>query len=237
MQTLMCDRALSTPKSPVVKVPVIKVPVLEEKVCKFPVTQEVIATHLGRNLPVTKLAHSHYAEELHTGVKHLIIKQASKYGLTIKDYDIEDMVQDVWYRIIKKLYTYKAPPRGAKFTTWVYRVSSSVLDKLYIKSQKRKGRMASMNESLDEERVSDEETVSPTFGDDVRDTITKLKKAYPEKLDMINAMFVEVDGDLRCDIVYKHVADRCGSTGAKVSDFFRQVVRPFFIEQFKGGQK
>lgn len=238
MQSLsLCASPCRTKKNPVIKLPVIKLPVVEERSLKNPVTQEVIATHIGQGSPLTTPAQSLYPEELYNGVKYLVIKQASKYALTIKDHEVEDMVQDVWHRIVKKLHTYKAPPNGAKFTTWVYRVSSSVLNKLYIKSQKRKCRMVSSFECLDEERLPEEESVSPTFGNDVRDTISKLKEKYPERIDMINAMFIEVEGDLRCDIVFNHVAERCGSTGAKVSNFFRKAVRPFFIEQFKGGQR
>lgn len=232
MSTLRCGELASSRTSK-------KFPVTssgrEESKRKKPVTQEIIATHLGRQLPCIATAHTHYEQALYDCVKHLVAKQAKCYSVTCPNWEVADMIQDCWHRIVKKLHTYKPPDRGgSKFTTWVVKVSNSVLNKGYRKGQKRQDRFVEMPDGLDENRVSEEDSTDDAERSDFMDTIIQLKEAHPEKADLIDAIFMDSDGHLNPSIVYKRAADTCGMKAPQVSRFFKEVVRPFFINRYEG---
>jgi RNA polymerase sigma factor (sigma-70 family) len=204
----------------------------DEPVQKCPVTKEEIAMHIGRGLPCVNLAQQQFLGVLHDSVSNLVYKLAVKYAPTCPHADIEDMVNDCWYRILYRLCTYDS--KKSKFTTWCWRVCASVLNKGYWRGKRYSSHMTELKDGLDEERLADENTRSRADRVDVRAAIADLLLAHPDKRDIIEAMFIDADGDLNTNIVFRDVAERSGSTSTKVSRFYRKVVQPFFIERFKG---
>ena len=226
-------RGYREPRTP--KFPVIT---RDEPKTKCPVTQEYLATFIGQNRPCVTLAHTFFPEALHASVTNLIFKLAAKYHVTCSKSEVEDLAQDCWLRIIKKLHTYKADK--AKFTTWVYHVCGSVLNKKYQKARKVARWIAEAPEGVHEDRISRDDATTVAANSDFRDTIEEMKEMYPTKSAMIEALFWDPDGDgegsrvLNHKFVYRRAAQQCGSTAASVSKFFKECVRPFFSERFAG---
>jgi len=200
---------------------------------KHPVTKEQIAVHIGGERPCVAGAQAYYPEALYYSVRNLVFKLAAKYQVTCPRSEVEDMAQDCWVRIVTKLHTYNPKWR---FTTWVYKVCSSVLNKSYQKSRRHAVHLVEMPDGLDEERVLDEAdggAVVRDFRDsiDLRGIIRELKHLHPDKAEMVDAIFMHEPGVLNSDVVYRRAATRCGSTASKVSRFVREEVRPFFTER------
>lgn len=228
------SRGDSGPQPTTVKYP-FTFPVVErdEPEERFPATKEHIAVHIGQERPCVTVAQTHYPEALYNSVRNLVFKLAAKYQVTCPRSEAEDMAQDCWVRIVKKLHTYKPKWR---FTTWVYKVCSSVLNKNYQRSRRRAAYFAEMPEGLDDERSFEEDDGGVGLRDfrdsiDLKGIIRELKELHPERAEMVDAIFQHESGVLNSDIVYRRAASRCGSTASKVSRFFREEVRPFFIER------
>ena len=204
----------------------------EEPTPKRPVSKEMMAEHLGQERPCITVAQTYYADGLYKSVSNLVFKLAVKYHPTCPRSEVGDMAQDCWVRIVKKLHLYRM--NRSCFTTWVYKVCSSVLNKSYKRSKKRASRYVEMPDGLDENRTQEEAALGDFRNTiDLKGIIRKLKVLYPERKSMIDAIFVSRDGLYNSDVVYRSAAVSCGSTAAKVSRFFKEKVRPFFIDQFK----
>jgi hypothetical protein len=212
--------AVSTKKHPV------------KEIKRTPVSQEDLAVLLGSKVPLSTWTEECCLNALYESVFRLVRQQASRYAVTCPHTDVDDMVNNCWYRIIKKLHLFK--PHKGKFTTWCSHVARSVLDKNYQKGRRWAARTAEMPEGLDESRVADEDTRSLALCFDVRAAIAQLRVAHGDYGDIIDAMFIDADGDFNPNIVFRDVADRSGRSPAKVSHFYHNVVKPFFIERFKG---
>ena len=234
----MSSPTLGLQRPPSTKCPV---PYPVELACKCPVTQEVMAMHVGaqvgahlngREPPPSTKTQELYLGLLQDSVANLVFKRAAAYGSSCPCNEVEDMAQNCWERIMKKIHTYNA--KRAKFTTWVYAVCGSVLNKDYQRNQRYAARFIQMPQGLDENRIARDDSTSSASFNDFYDTIEQLKTKYPDKVGMINAIFVNKEGALNDKIVYRRAAMQCGVSAAKVSEFFRTVVRPFFIERFEG---
>jgi RNA polymerase sigma factor (sigma-70 family) len=203
-----------------------------EEVRKYPISQANLAQHLGQNgekisSPIKEL----YLEALHEQVCNLVYREAARYSTTCPHLEVEDMVNDCWYRIIRKLHLYDA--NKARFTTWVVKVSSSVLSKTYHKGRKLSDRFTEITEG-DHNRCSDDNTTDGAWKSDFRQAIELLQEENPERADVVYSLFYDEDGDLRTKPVFKIAAEECGISAQKVSDFYHEVVKPFFYETFEG---
>ena len=188
--------------------------------------------HLGQKVPCTKLAHTFYLDALHASVCNLIFKQSGRYTQSSNHIDVEDMAQECWIRVQNKLHTYKAS--RSKFTTWVMRVSCSVLNKQWRRGKRYSSRFVETQDGVDEERISADNTPNLALRADFADIISQLKERDPKNAHIVDAIFMDEDGDLNHKIVYKRAAERSGVSAPRVSKYYREVVQPFFIEKFKG---
>lgn len=221
------------------KIPVLnKIPILKsvfEPPKKIAVTREEMAMHIGQCRENILPCHIHYMDALYASIEKLVFKQAAKYSQTCYKGETEDLAQDCWFRIMEKIHLYNSSK--SKFSTWVVTVSNSVLNKLYRKGQKKKSRFVEIEEEggLDENRTSDDDSTSGAWSADFLDAINDLKKEYPDKVQMINGIFMDESGNYNDKVVYNRAARASGASAAKISNFFKEVVRPFFYNRFAEG--
>jgi len=199
---------------------------------KYPVTQEDMATHVGKGLPVRHPAQGFFIDELHTSVNALVHNLAAKYVDTCPGEDIEDLAQECWYRIIYKLHTYER--RKGAFTTWCWRVCSSVLNKGYRRNKRRTDPLQDMPEYFEAEDESCNEEYG--FERDIRETVEELTALHPEHTHVLKVMFGK-SGELPSRVNLTAVARKCGVDVSQVSRLYHDIVQPFFVERFKGGIK
>jgi RNA polymerase sigma factor (sigma-70 family) len=203
-----------------------------EFVKKFPAIQEALAMKLGQDGDLMSLAMRNLClEALYQGVCNLVYKQAVRYSPTCPHLDVEDMVQECWHRIIRKLHLYKQ--EKAKFTTWVVKVAISVLSKLYHKGRKLADRYTEITEG-EHDRCGDEKATERVWQRDFKEAIKLLQAENPDKAHIVHSLFYDKEGDLRNKIVFKITGEECGISAQKVSDFYHQVVKLFFYRTFEG---
>lgn len=197
---------------------------------KRPVTQDGMAAFIGSNQPHTLLVHECFVDELYNSVCKLIYKNVQQRLYSCSS-DMEDMAQDCWVRVLKKLHLYD--PKRAAFTTFVSCVCASVLNKGYRKSQKHASRYVEMPEGLNESRVSNDCVADSTLSSDIKGVVRDLKMMHPDHYDVLVAMFGKENEVLPVDINLSSIAKKTGIRTSKVSKFYHKVVRPFFVERFK----
>jgi RNA polymerase sigma factor (sigma-70 family) len=208
------------------------VAIRSEIVQRYPATQEGLAMQLGQNgSNMTVAMRNMCLEALYEGVCNLVYKEAVRFAPSCPHLDVEDMVQDCWHRIIKKLHLYKADRE--KFTTWVVKVAYSVLSKIYRRGKRYSDRYSEMEEG-NHDRCGEDKATERVWKRDFQEAIQLLKKEYPEKAHITQALFYDNDGDLRPKIVFKLTADECNISAQKVSDFYHQFVKSFFYKIFQG---
>ena len=200
---------------------------------KFPVTQEHMAVHLGLKRANTLPVHEVFPDSFYENVSNLVFKMARKYVDTCYGATVEDLAQDCWYRIVFKLHTFN--PAKAMFTTWCWKVCSSVLNKGYQRTKKRTSHLAEMPDGLDENRIPDENTKCPTLSFEMRKAISDLRDLYPDDSEILTHMFGDIgpDGALEHTINLSGTAKASGVSLQRVTRFYHDVVKPFFIERFK----
>jgi RNA polymerase sigma factor (sigma-70 family) len=226
----------SSLKIPVMqKIPVLKkLPVLKEAEPpqKIPVTKEEMAFHIGQCRENMLPCHLFFMDVLYESTYKLVLKQAVRYSHTCHKGEVEDLAQQCWMRIFNKLHLYN--PAKSKFSTWLVTVSNSVLIKIYHKGQKQASKFVDIEEEggLDENRVSGDNSISGALRDDFESAINDLKNEYPEKVNIIEGLFRDESGNYREKVVYNRAAKFAGCSATKVSEFYREVVRPFFYNRF-----
>jgi hypothetical protein len=145
--------------------------------------------------------------------------------------EIEDLEQECFKRIFKKLSMYDASK--SQFTTWASRVCVNLLNGNYRKSKKHQDRFVAVDMST---------LRSPLKGDnenerhDMLQAIEDLFELYPQWVLFLSALFGGRPSEKGFDMPMKlSVRKACRATGTpfdKASPFYIQVVRPFFTERF-----
>jgi len=201
--------------------------------CRYPVSKEDMAVFLGSGLPCVTLAQCQYCDVLHDSVMLLVFNIARKYK-TFHGVGIEDLSQDCWYRILRKLHLYD--PTRSSFTTWCSKVCFSVLNKGYERNKLRSHRFVSFPDGLDESRISENPSHSFMLGHDIRQTVTELMSMYPSYKHVLIEMFGDIENGMPMPsrINIRSISKRSGSPKGLVSRFYRDVVQPYFIKRFKG---
>ena len=200
------------------------------KVCR-PVTQEVIAYHLGQNLPCESIVHDYYPDALYDSVNRLVYQVARKYAVTIPNQSVDDLAQECWRRIIFKLHLFD--PEKAKFTTWCYRVSSGVLCKLYHKERKRADRFVSLPDGFDEERIIPDDVEENVLCANIKEIVIELMEFHPYYEDVLVALFGNPHEDkftpMRLD--FEDASEVTGMSVPKIRRFYKTIVYPHLKEK------
>ena len=203
----------------------------DTEIKRCPVSKDQIAMYLGQGMPCLTAAHKAFPEVLYESVHKLVRKLAIQYSVTCRD-DKEDLMQDCWCRIIFKLHLFKA--HKGNFTTWCWRVCTSVLDRKYNRESKKEDIMVEMPEGLDDNRVGKEDSRTSAISIDLRNAIDDLVAENPKDRHIIEAIFMDSDGDLKSKIVYSQIGREIGVKAAQVSRVHKNIVKPFFYKRFKG---
>jgi RNA polymerase sigma factor (sigma-70 family) len=203
-----------------------------EVVKKYPMTQDLLAEYLGKygDKMANKMRNT-CLETLYKRVCNLVYKEAVRYAPTCPHLEVEDMVQDCWHRIIKKLHLYNS--ERAKFTTWLVKVAQSVLSKIYHRGKRFSDRHTELSD-CDYERCGKEDSRSGAWRSDFKEAVELLEKKYPDKAHITRALFYDSGGDIKNRVVFRSTATQCGISAQKVSDFYHQFVKQFFYQTFKG---
>lgn len=205
-----------------------KYPVIEHPP-KCPVTQDQIAYHLGQQLPLTLPAHQHYPDILYESVCNLVYKLAHTYQCSFPRSDIDDLAQDCWYRIVRKLHLYN--PQYS-FTTWCNHVCRSVLNKKYRKQSAKNSKLSRTSFDEVKQMIGKKDSKSASHAHDFWDAVERMKCKHPNRAHIIDAIFMDSTGAPNHDIVYRRAAEQCGESSSCVSYVFRTVIRPFFQQEY-----
>jgi DNA-directed RNA polymerase specialized sigma24 family protein len=228
---VLSDSSDFEPKHPVetVRFPVSDTP-------RYPVSKEYMATFVGLGKTPSNQMEGYFLEELHASVSAMVHGLVFKYVSTCQWGESTDMVQDCWVRILEKLHLYKRD--RAQFTTWIYHVCSSVLNRYYRKGRKYRERYVEMDETIRDSQVSQVEVSSMEKGSDVRMAIRELLEENQDHRGIILALFGSPDADrLAVDVDCGRAALACGLEKSQVVDFYEDVVRPFFVQRFRKGER
>jgi RNA polymerase sigma factor (sigma-70 family) len=199
----------------------------DPRVHKCPLIKEVAADAMAGRTAVSDKVSEHLPDVLYESVKKMIFKVANKYSITCMD-DVNDLIQDCAYRVFSKIDQYDSS-KGA-FTTWVWRVCSSVLNRIYKRNKGYKKRF----EEWDEEsgKQIEDNRVMDTNGE-VSSAIVELFDMYPEKRDILAEIFGETDDiSVPKKINMSEIAKCIGRKHYEVYVFVSRKVRPFLIEKF-----
>jgi RNA polymerase sigma factor (sigma-70 family) len=214
-----------------------KYPVLEQKfpvlesIKRIPVTQDGMAAYLGCGLPCLTPAQKLYKDYLHKSIEKLVYCMAHKYVGNCHQTDLNDLVQDCWYRILVKLHTFD--PTKGRFTTWCWRVCSNVLNKKYRKEKKRSERYVDMPDGLEEDRVSKCEVEDSMLAKDIKQAILDLIEKHPTEEKIIIALLGSPDMDgFSSGVNLREASEKCNEEVSKVSKVYNKIVRPFFKKRF-----
>jgi hypothetical protein len=122
-------------------------------------------------------------------------------------------------------------PSKGQFNTWVWRVSSSVLNRKYQQSR----RYSNLFTATDELESYSQANVSPVeINGDVEVVLLELFELYPDKADILRELFYSGDGQMYVPdrISMRQVAEKLGHEYSYVYSFVRNKIRPFVFEKF-----
>lgn len=201
---------------------------------RVPVTQEFIAMTLGaetRGEVSRHPAREHFPDALYKAIERLVGDRAFKYSQGCID-DTDDLIQDCMIRIWTKIGNYDEDK--AKFTTWVYHVCRSVLNRQYSNSRKYKNTFIEQKENI---TVPDREhhygdMISLEFAAAVRE----LADRFPEKKPFIYEVFGDPNTEGYMPPRLMRIAESARNVGMKKSEaksFYSRVVKPFMKNKFK----
>jgi len=195
---------------------------------RIPVTQEYMVEMIvsGASHPAEKT----FQRALYDSIIRMVIGIANGYAINSRD-EADDLVQECMKRIMKKLHKYNSAK--AKFSTWAYRVSKSVLDRKYVKDQGNRKTFVQMKEGWDSgER---EMVTSSVMNTEISDVVRELITTFPKKRHILFAMFGDPDsrGFILPDAIdVSDVARRAGTEYGTTHAFYSRKVRPFFRKKF-----
>jgi len=201
---------------------------------RVPITKEFMATVVAaerRGDAPSSPEHEDFQTALYESVVRMVGMLAEKYSVTCID-ETDDLMQDCFTRIWKKLDSYD--PEKGRFSTWVYCVCKSVLNRKYRRSQRRRGIVISAGESIPTPRY--EKHYERLLANEFADAVRELAAVFPEKRELVFEIFGNPDTEgylpprlIRIVESAKAVGVRSGEAKA----FYSKVVRPFMRKRFK----
>ena len=201
---------------------------------RTPITQEfmvqaIIEERKGESPPHP--AREHFEEALYSSIERMVGMLSSKYSVTCIDQEY-DLSQECFLRIWKKLDKFDA--EKAKFTTWAWRVCTSVLNRQYRKSQKLREHITHQADEDIERKSSGCEHDSEMLAIEYSQAIRDLGEKYPKWKDFIYALMGNPDTEcFPGDIVVAHAAAKAGIGRGGAMKFYHGKIQPFMEKRFR----
>ena len=202
----------------------------DPEIHKAPVTKEYMALAVAGKIEVEPELLACFSDALYESVSGMIYKIVRKYCFNPDD--ATDLAHDCVLRIFQSIYQYD--PLKGKFTTWSWRVASSVVCRKMDKKRQYKERFVDCELNVEEMEV--ESNLVAEMSGDVAVALLKLFDEYPEKRDILTEMFCREDGTMYVPdrISMRKIAETLGRDYTDVYSFVRNKVRPFVAETFGG---
>jgi len=158
------------------------------EVDRVPVTQEYMAEAIASDSPHP--AKKIFERALYDSIIRMVIGLANGYAVNSID-EADDLVQECMKRIMTNLHNYNS--EKAKFSTWAYRVSKSVLNRKYVQGSRHSDTFVQMEDGWDsgeKERVT-----SSVVCSEIVEVVRDLFLAFPKKRHILFAMFGDPDSE------------------------------------------
>lgn len=212
---------------------------------KSPMTLDDLAVLAGRCYREGENKHPlrfQAADILCASIRGMVFKQAYKYSLNCK-VDVEDLVQDCFSRITSRIVDFD--PNIAKFTTWAWRVCTSVLNGGYRRHQPWNEHIVlGIEGDLSDEHGANIPVTNPDMGVLLRmDIITAIKdlsEKHPKHSNLIRGFFGNPDENscgLPSSMMIAEAAKQEGMSYVAANLVFKRIVRPFFLKRFADKSK
>lgn len=183
----------------------------------------------------------------HDGICKMIYKMAGPYVRSSRD-DFDDLVNECWLRILNYLPRYN--PKKAKFTTWVWYLCRSVLNRNAELSKRHRHRMRHPSDlrrgKMDDDARCDEfggvasvpsvdDAKSLSIREICKDAVACLWFNHVKQQDILIALFgnphVEGKFHLPDEICFQTIAERTGCDARSVRLFINRKVKPYLQER------
>lgn len=201
-----------------------------DEVKRIPVTQEYMAIVVSGRYSTGHESEACFVDALYESIAAMVYSLAKKYVITCRD-EVGDLVNECALRIFQKIEQFD--PRKGAFTTWCWRVCSSVLNRVY-RRDKRYSNRFSEYERIETFLSDESDREAKAIDGDMADAVMELFQRYPEKKNILSEMFGDPVGGLYMPdrICLTHVARDLGVEYNLVYSFFHRKVKPFFREKF-----
>lgn len=210
-----------------------------------------VALDMSGKKPLSPWDRREYNTALYLAIKNMLWMRGKKYEPTCPQETIEDLVQECMYKILKKLHSFN--PEKGSFTTWVWYVCDSTLNRRYRSGQRLRSRVVLASDILIlDEDDSDKDTAAERMiyrrephetecpgimSSEIMDAVRELAGKYPKQQPLIFEMFGNPDSDdfvMRSQVSVSESAKAIGMDYNKARVFYSKVIRPFFRRQFAG---
>jgi len=212
-----------------------------------------VALDMSGKKPLSPENRRQYGEAMFLAVKNMLYMLAKKYIPTCPRETVDDLVQECVYKILKKLHGFN--PEKGSFTTWVWYVCDSTLNRRYRAGQRAKRRVVlasdilnpvsggtgdGSNEPIEQAMYREghiEKECPGIMASEIADAIRELAGRHPQHQLLIYEMFGNPDSDdfvMRSHISVSESAKAVGMEYNKARAVFGKVIRPFFKKQFAG---
>ncbi len=201
---------------------------------RVPVTKEFMATSLAAEMKGDSPPHpakEHFREALYESIVRLVGDLSHRYSFTCVD-NTDDLMQDCMLRVWKKLENYDSSK--GKFSTWVWYVCKSVLNRKYSKSKKYRSVFVPQGENVS--APEREHHYGDILAHEFAGAVRELAQRFPEK----GAFIYEVFGNPNTPgyipprlVRIAESARNIGMRRSEATSFYTRVVRPFMRDRFK----
>ena len=201
---------------------------------RFPVTQEfmvsaIVAERNGEAPPHP--ARQYFADALCKSIERMVGMLASRYSTTCIEHQ-EDLAQECFQRIWKKLHTYDS--KRAKFSTWAWRLCSNVLNREYRRSQKLTSHLVSHPDEDMERKPAEETHYGAILSCEFADAVRELGEKYPEWKTFVYALLGNPeDKTIPGGVCVAHAALVSEVGRGTAMNFYHQKVQPFMQKRFR----
>jgi hypothetical protein len=197
---------------------------------RFPLDERTVAETLGRGETLPFWSKEELEECLYRNIYPLVLSISSKYDF--RSEGAEDLAQECMKRIFMKIGQYNR--KKGRLTTWVFRVSSNCLNKLYNKERRREF-LVEMPESLNYDVGGGGVTnhKDATLYLDMQTVAGELVEKHPKYKSVLNALILSADGVDSGHIKVAEISRRTGVAPLQITRFIEKVVRPYFVKRFK----
>lgn len=216
-----------------------------------PLTQEQMAVAVAMDMsgkrPLTPANRLKLNTDLYQSIRKMVFQLSHRYAITCPD-DVDDLAQDCMYRILSRLGKFN--PSLGKFTTWSHWVCCNTLNKKYRIGQRSRKLIVDTGylekeegdnafENLPERPVEGPQTheCSGVMANEMVEAIRQLITNNPKQRKFLFEMFGNPDSPkftMPSTLSVSEAAKAARMDYSRARTFFKNVVRPFFQEQFVG---